>query len=104
MLNEVSAAYAKPYFDLASDISGRGEYGGRICAAINGGGCIMCRGLLDIIEAQRDLASPSEKQDRDNIYGVNRDVLGEAGPSVVSINGVVASLAVTEFMLHAIGH
>lgn len=103
VLNEVCAASAKPYFDLASDISGRGEYGGRICAAINGEGCIVCRGLLDIVEAQRDLASPSEKRDRDNIYGVNRDVLGETGPSVVSINGVVASLAVTEFMLHETG-
>jgi len=34
---------------------------------------------------------------------VMKNELGETGPSVVSINGVVASLAVTEFMLHFTG-
>jgi hypothetical protein len=35
----------------------------------------------------------------DAIYGIERDALEGGGPSVVSINGVVASLAVTEFVV-----
>jgi hypothetical protein len=34
---------------------------------------------------------------------VERGALGETGPMVVSINGVVSSLAVTEFMVFATG-
>ena len=37
------------------------------------------------------------------MYGVGRRVLGRSGPSVVSINGVVASVAVTEFMVAVTG-
>lgn len=37
------------------------------------------------------------------MYGIRRSALGETGPSVVSINGVVASLAVTEFMAAVTG-
>lgn len=103
VLNELCAAYARPYFDLASEITGVAEFGGRICAATDGDGCVICRGILDINEAREDLARPSERRDREAIYGVRRDHLGNAGPSVVSINGIVASLAVTEFMLHATG-
>ena len=37
------------------------------------------------------------------LYGVDRDLLGRSGPSVVSINGVVASLAATEFVMAVTG-
>lgn len=37
------------------------------------------------------------------IYGIDRDGLEGTGPAVVSINGTVASLAVTEFMVLATG-
>jgi hypothetical protein len=42
--------------------------------------------------------SPKERAADERIYGVKRELLGGAGPAVVSINGVVASLAVTEFL------
>jgi hypothetical protein len=64
-----------------------------------GDDCLMCLDILDQEEVRQDLASPSERRDRDRIYGVDRNFLDEAGPSVVSINGVIASLAVTEFMV-----
>jgi hypothetical protein len=35
--------------------------------------------------------------------GIARAVLSETGPSVVSLNGVVASLAATEFVARATG-
>ncbi len=105
ILNELCAAYSKPYFDLASEIipGDPPVYGGRICVALDGNGCIVCHGLLDVAEAQADLAGPSERRDREAIYGIQRSALNQAGPSVVSINGVVASLAVTEFMLGVTG-
>jgi molybdopterin-synthase adenylyltransferase len=101
ILNELCSAYARPYFDLASDVipGDRVEYGGRVCVALGGDGCIQCLGVLDASEAGRDLAGEAEQRNRDAIYGVHRDVLGGSGPSVVSINGVIASLAVTEFMV-----
>ena len=37
------------------------------------------------------------------VYGVPHEVLGESGPSVSPINGLVASFAATEFMLAATG-
>jgi len=105
ILNEFCAAYERPYFDLATEIV-PGEklvFGGRVCCAIDGGGCISCLGVLDVAEAQRDLSGPSGQQDRKVVYGVKMEALAQAGPSVVSLNGVVASLAVTEFMVWATG-
>lgn len=105
ILNELCAAYSKPYFDLASGIipDKSPHYGGRVCVAWDGNGCIVCYNELDVAEAQADLINPEAARDREAIYGVPREALGEAGPSVVSINGVVASLGVTEFMLAVAG-
>jgi hypothetical protein len=44
-----------------------------------------------------------QRAEDDKIYGVSRNLLNGTGPAVVSINGVVASLAVTEFMAWATG-
>jgi hypothetical protein len=105
VLNELCAAYAKPYFDLASDIvpGSRPSYGGRVCVAWDGNGCIVCLGVLDLEEARADLAGPGEQRAREALYGVEQAALGRSGPSVVSINGVVASLAITEFIAAATG-
>jgi molybdopterin-synthase adenylyltransferase len=106
VLNELCAAYVRPYWDLASDVvpGTSPEYGGRVCVSTwNDYGCLVCRGLVDLDEAQRDLAGAQAKRDRDRIYGVDTAVLGRSGPSVVSINGVVSSLAVTEFMVAVSG-
>jgi molybdopterin/thiamine biosynthesis adenylyltransferase len=103
VLNELCAAYAKPLFDLASDVPEAGVYGGRICVAWDGTACPYCLGEIDTKAAQRYLASDAERENEDAIYGIKRSALGETGPSVVSINGVVASLAVTEFMAAVTG-
>jgi molybdopterin/thiamine biosynthesis adenylyltransferase len=105
ILNELCAAYEKPYIDLASDIipSVSPDYGGRVCISWDGNGCLECFDLLDKAEVQEQLESKEAKKDRDTIYGVPVDAIDEAGPSVVSINGVVASLGVTEFMLWVTG-
>jgi molybdopterin/thiamine biosynthesis adenylyltransferase len=104
VLNELCSAYALPYLDLATDIP-RGErarYGGRVCFN-TGTGCLVCLDQLDLAEAQRELGGEPLKRLREGIYGVERDLLSDVGPSIVSINGVIASLAVTEFALAVSG-
>lgn len=105
ILNELCAAYCRPYIDLASGIEPGSppSYGGHVCVAFDAEGCLVCLGQLEVAEASEDLAGPMAKQDREAIYGVRRDLLDGVGPSVVSINGVVASLGVTEFMVFTTG-
>ncbi|MGH8613805.1 MAG: hypothetical protein ACREYF_17745, partial [Gammaproteobacteria bacterium] len=105
VLTELCAAYGKLYFDLASEIlpGDKTRYGGRVCYSRRGDGCLLCLGELDAAEAGIDIAGTEARKQRDAIYGVNREQLGAAGPSVVTINGVVASLGVTEFMLEVTG-
>ena len=104
ILNELCVAYAKPYFGLASDIvEGGSRYGGRVCVVRDGSGCLVCYGELDAETARIDLMSDRQRKDHMEIYGIPLDALAEVGPSVVSINGVIASLGVTEFMLMVTG-
>ena len=99
VLTELCSAYKRPYFDLATEIVPGAQplYGGRVFASWAGRGCPVCYGLLDLVEARQDLESPAARADRANLYGLQEGDLANVGPSVVSINGVVASLAVTEF-------
>ena len=104
ILTELCAAYTKPYFDLASDILlEESAYGGRVCVAWDGQGCLICLKQVDLQAVQQGLAGEAARRDRETIYGLPTSELEEKGPSVVSINGVVASLAVTEFMLAVTG-
>lgn len=105
VLNEFCAAYKLPYIDLASDIV-QGPplvYGGRVAVIWNRPGCLHCMDLLDMKDVERDLETAGQRVQRQGIYGVDRKDLDQKGPSVVSINGVVASLGVTEFMLAVTG-
>lgn len=104
ILNEICAAYAKPYIDLASDVPEAGVYGGHVCVAYDGQGCLSCLDLLDMAAVERYLASPQERAAKDAIYGIARAALAEKkGPSVSPINGVVAALGATEFMVAVTG-
>lgn len=104
-LLEICAAASVRYFDLATDVIGDDQsiYGGRVVFC-DGTRCLVC--LPELID-QRDLAfsglSEAQRDADRRIYGVSRDALSGTGPSVVSINGVVASLAVTEFMATVTG-
>jgi hypothetical protein len=46
---------------------------------------------------------PEQREAHERIYGVERGAVAGTGPMVVSVNGVVASLAVTEFTVFATG-
>ena len=100
ILNELCSAYERRYIDIASDVlpGDPPQWGGRVVINWNGEGCLVCMGELDVEEAARQIAGPDGTEQRRAIYGIDEDVLAGGGPSVVSVNGVVASLAVTEFM------
>lgn len=102
VLNELCAAYAKPYIDLASDVPAHGVYGGRVCVA-TGNGCLHCLGQLDPRDVRRFLEPRRQLEVEERIYGIPKGALGEHGPSVAPINGVVASLAAAEFMVAVTG-
>ncbi len=104
VLNEFCLAHEKPYIDIASDIMpDTSEYGGRVVSVIGNNGCLYCKDEIDGDIAGQELENPEARKDRDAIYGVHKGDLEETGPSVVSINGVIASMAVTEFVLHTTG-
>lgn len=104
-LTEFAAAGRKPYLDVASDIGEDGGlwYGGRVLFAYDGSKCLSCAGELDQREITRAGMTAEQRVEDDRIYGVSRSLLNGTGPAVVSINGLVASLAVTEFMAWATG-
>jgi len=105
ILNEYAKAYAKEYYDLASDIEQDDglRYGGRVARIDQAPGCLVCLGHIDLVAAREDLETEAARRDRARIYGVDAGMLDEGGPSVVSINGVVASLGVTEYMVATSG-
>jgi molybdopterin-synthase adenylyltransferase len=105
VLTELAASHRKPYIDAASDTGDDGGlwYGGRVVFAHDGSKCLSCAGELDQRAITRAGMTPEQRAEDDKIYGVSRSVLNGTGPAVVSINGVVASLAVTEFMTWATG-
>jgi molybdopterin-synthase adenylyltransferase len=104
-LTDLCAQFAHPLFDLATD-TGEDEvsswYGGRIILC-DGSRCLSCLDLLDQKEMARDSMGPGQRDADDAIYGIDVSALDATGPSVVSLNGVVASLAVTEFMVMVTG-
>lgn len=93
--------HAIPFFDLASDTGGDadggGWYGGRVLFSGEGERCPSCMDLLDQRTLARTSMSDAQRSEDARIYGVAAERLS-SGPSVVSINGVVASLAVSEFI------
>ena len=94
---ELCCSLRKPYIDVATDVPAPGAFGGRMIFTGIGKGCLFCREELDQKEIWRFFATPDQRAVDDKIYGIDRSSLGETGPSVVFLNGVVASLAVTEF-------
>ena len=103
VLNEFCQAYERPYLDIATDIHPEeGTFGGHVVFGV-GQGCVHCLDMLDEDELQYDLSSGAQRAERRQIYGVARSNLGQTGPAVVSLNGVLASLAVTELIREMVG-
>lgn len=97
VLNQLSYQYLIPVIDtgvridaLAGKIS---SVVGRVQLLSPGLPCLSCSGLLDSEQIRRDFLSDAERKADSYITGYS-----EPQPAVVSINGVVASLAVTMFL------
>jgi molybdopterin/thiamine biosynthesis adenylyltransferase len=103
VLNQLCAAARKPYIDLASDVPEPGAYGGRVCVSIEGNGCLSCLRLLSPRDVRRFFESEEGREREDAVYGIDSRLLGEPGPAVSPINGVIASLAAVEFMVGVTG-
>ncbi len=93
VLNQLAIRYMIPFLDSGSGIYPKPlAVGGQIHLVLPGLGCLECRRFIDPVAAAFDLA-PAEKQQeaRERGYGI-----GEDAPSVIFLNGVIASLLVAE--------
>ena len=107
-INEICVELEKRFIDVATEIhpsedGGPIRYGGRVFVRWNDAGCLVCCDVLDMNEVGWDLASPEERANKESIYGVKAGGEHGSGPSVVTLNGVVASIATTEFMVAVTG-
>ena len=97
-LNEACLAYGKTLVDLASDVPEPGAFGGHIAIIDGTHGCLHCLDLLNPDDVRRFLSSVEMRENEAAVYGIEASALSQTGPSVVSINGVIASLGVIAFM------
>lgn len=103
ILNELALAYSIPYFDLATEIHTESnsitEIGGRVVFVNpNGETCLNCMKEIDAHEASIFLSTAKERQENiDRGYISGFDI---KNPSVVSLNGQVASTAINEFAIY----
>lgn len=106
VLTDLSAAYAIPLIDTATEIFPELDgqpfhFGGRVVVARPGDYCLHCAGQIDRELAKEDLESPEVRSlRRKHGYGIGKEV---PTPSVFALNGVVANLAVMEFIAMATG-
>jgi molybdopterin-synthase adenylyltransferase len=97
VINQLAVQYLIPLIDggVGARLDRRGhvtDAGGQVQLILPGLGCLACRGFIDARQAALDLAPAHVRQlERDHGYGTR-----EPAPAVVFMNGVVASLQVTE--------
>lgn len=106
VLSELAAAYNIPLIDSATEIFSQTkerqfDFGGRVVVARPGDFCLFCANEIDVELAKQEL-EPVEIQTvrKKHGYGLGNEL---PSPAVFALNGVIASLAVTEFLLMATG-
>jgi molybdopterin-synthase adenylyltransferase len=105
VISELAAAYSIPLIDSSTEIiSERGgalHYGGRVVVARPGDFCLSCANEIDMEVAKQELSDQLSKEVRkQHGYGLLDQ---RKSPAVVSLNGVVANMAVTEFLVMVTG-
>jgi molybdopterin-synthase adenylyltransferase len=103
---DLCSAAGVPYVDIATEViltETGAVFGGRVVVADDGTGCVSCLDVLDAAELARERMTDEQRRVHDEIYGIDRGALGGSGPSVVTLNGVVASLAAMEVMCMVTG-
>jgi molybdopterin/thiamine biosynthesis adenylyltransferase len=71
-------------------------YGGRVIVSGESRGCLFCLNELDQREIHRAQMDDTALKIEAKIYGIPLKELRKASPSVITINGVISSLACTE--------
>lgn len=99
VLTRMASQYLLPLIDMGINIqlSSSGmvaRIGGRVMVQLPGDPCLDCMGVLQSDVLARELMSDNERLANPYVQGAE----DEHAPAVVSLNGVVASLAVTEFL------
>jgi molybdopterin/thiamine biosynthesis adenylyltransferase len=96
VLNQIAYQYYVPVLDLGVELQPGGAMGGRVSWLAPGSACLWCAGILDAAQVRAEQL-PAElaaaERERGYISGVE-----EPAPAVVSINGAIASVAVTELL------
>ncbi len=104
ILTELAAAYNKTLIDSGTEIINNPEFqefGGRVIVARPGDFCLLCAGQIDSEVARQELESEREKAYRQILgYGLGEKV---PEPAVISLNGIIAGLAATEFLMLVTG-
>ena len=94
VIQQVSYQYMVPCIDMGVSVvvkDGRiSHIYGRVQLLSPGLACFTCDGLLDAGEVRRDMMTEFERKSDPYLQGVR-----EPAPAVISLNGTVASLAVT---------
>lgn len=98
VLNEFAKVYLLPYVDCGTGIEvedGKiARLGGHVAVVLPDGPCLLCAQEIDRSIAQQELETAQERElRRQHGYVTGADA---PEPSVISLNGVVASLAVGE--------
>lgn len=99
LLTEFACAHDIPYIDTAADTDPEDpkRFGGHVLVSKDRG-CVFCFGLVAPGDVRRDLSTPEERAGDDALYGIPAGALDDRGPSVVTLNGIVGSVAAMEFM------
>lgn len=101
ILNQLSLSYLIHYIDCATGINLENEKletaGGQVMIVQPEGPCLECAKMIDIKEASDILAPKEEYEIRKKLGYVKGNDIPD--PSVVSLNGIIASIAVTEFIM-----
>ena len=106
ILSELAAAYKIPLIDSATEIfpelgNQPFDFGGRVVVARPGDFCLSCANQLDIELAKQELETPEvQAARRKHGYGLGSNL---PAPAVFPLNGIIANLAVTEFLVMVTG-
>jgi len=102
VIQQIAYQYLIPCIDMGSVISARDGHitgiHGRVQALAPGLPCFTCCELLDSEEVRRDMMNAEERQRDAYIVGAH-----EPAPAVISINGIVTSIAMMMFLAMTVG-
>lgn len=105
VLNQLAHQYLIPLVDMGTRVVAQEhrvkDAGGRVFVVRPGHSCLYCIGVLDAERVGKEALPPAERE-RQAREGYVAGA-GIQNPAVISLNGVVASLAVTEFLDLATG-